>query len=171
MSYATNGNGTAAHLGFEILKRQQNVDLVHIPYKGYSQALPDMLGARVSTMMADLVVVGPAIKDGRLRVLAATSLERSRFMPNVPSMQELGFPGFEVTVWFAMFAPRGTPPEIVSRLNNEMRRYLSTAEARDAYDRLGHEASPSTPEQLLALMRADAERYGRVIRDAKITID
>ena len=66
---------------------------------------------------------------------------------------------------------RGTPPEIVSRLNNEMRRYLSTAEARDAYDRLGHEASPSTPEQLLALMRADAERYGRVIRDAKITID
>ena len=171
LSYASNGNGTAGHLGFEILKRAQGIDIVHIPYKGYAQALPDMLGARVSTMMADLVVVGPAIKDNRLKVLAATSLERSRFLPNVPSMQELGHPGYEVTVWFALFAPRGTPADIVTRLNAEARKYLATPEAREAYGKLGHEAEGSTPEQLAALVRTDGERYGRVIREANIRIE
>lgn len=171
LSYASNGNGTAGHLGFEILKRAQGIDIVHIPYKGYAQALPDMLGARVSTMMADLVVVGPAIKDNRLKVLAATSLERSRFLPNVPSMQELGHPGYEVTVWFALFAPRGTPADIVTRLNAEARKYLATPEAREAYGRLGHEAEGSTPEQLAALVRADGEKFGRVIREANIRIE
>ena len=171
LSYASNGNGTAGHLGFEILKRQQGVDIVHIPYKGYSQALPDLLGARVSTMMADLVVVGPAIKDNRLKVLAATSLERSRFMPNVPSMQELGFPGYEVTVWFALFAPKGTPADIVARLNAESRKYLATPEAREAYAKLGHEAEGSTPEQLAAIVRTDGEKYGKVIREANIRIE
>ena len=171
LSYASNGNGTAGHLGFEILKRQQGVDIVHIPYKGYSQALPDLLGARVSTMMADLVVVGPAIKDNRLKVLAATSLERSRFMPNVPSMQELGFPGYEVTVWFALFAPKGTPADIVARLTAESRKYLATPEAREAYAKLGHEAEGSTPEQLAAIVRTDGEKYGKVIREANIRIE
>ena len=171
LSYASNGNGTAGHLGFEVLKRAQGIDIVHIPYKGYAQALPDMLGARVSTMMADLVVVGPAIKDNRLKVLAATSLERSRFLPNVPTMQELGHPGYEVTVWFALFAPKGTPADIVTRLSAESRRYLATPEAREAYGKLGHEAEGSTPEQLAALVRADGEKFGRVIREANIRIE
>jgi len=116
-------------------------------------------------------VVGPAIKDNRLKVLAATSLERSRFMPNVPSMQELGFPGYEVTVWFALFAPKGTPADIVARLNAESRKYLATPEAREAYAKLGHEAEGSTPEQLAAIVRTDGEKYGKVIREANIRIE
>ncbi len=171
VTYASNGNGTAGHLGFEVLKRQLGIDVTHIPYKGYAQALPDLLGGRVTTMMADLVVVGPTIKDGRLRALAATSLERSRFLPNLPTMVELGFPGYEVTVWFGVFAPAGTSPEIVGKLNAEMRKYLVTAEAREAYEKLGHEAAPSTPEELRAQVAADAEKYGKVIRDAGIKLE
>lgn len=171
VTYASNGNGTAGHLGFEVLKRQAGIDLTHIPYKGYAQALPDLLGGRVSTMMADLVVVGPTIKDGRLRALAATSLERSRFLPNLPTVAELGFPGFEATVWFGAFAPAGTPPEIVAKLNGEMRKYLATAEAKEGYEKLGHEPAPSTADELRAQVAADAEKYGRVVREANIRID
>ena len=171
VTYASNGNGTSGHLGFEVLKRQAGIELTHIPYKGYSQALPDLLGGRVTTMMADLVVVGPTIKDGRLRVLAATSLERSRFMPNVPAMTELGYPGFEATVWFGAFAPAGTPPEIVARLNAEMRKYLASAEAREGYEKLGHEPAPSSAEELRAQVAADAEKYGRVVRESNIRLD
>ncbi len=171
VTYASNGNGTAGHLGFEVLKRQLGVDITHIPYKGYAQALPDLLGGRVTTMMADLVVVGPTIKDGRLRALAATSLERSKFLPTVPTMAELGFPGYEVTVWFGVFAPAGTPPEIVARLNGEMRKYLVTPEAKEAYEKLGHEAAPSSPEELRAQMASDSEKYGKIIRDANIRLE
>jgi tripartite-type tricarboxylate transporter receptor subunit TctC len=171
VTYASNGNGTAGHLGFELLKRQLNVDITHIPYKGYAQALPDLLGGRVTTMMADLVVVGPTIKEGRLRALAATSLERSKFLPNLPAMVELGFPGYEVTVWFGVFAPAGTSPDIVNRLNAEMRKYLVTQEAREAYEKLGHEAAPSSPDELRAQMVADTEKYGRIIRDANIKLE
>jgi tripartite-type tricarboxylate transporter receptor subunit TctC len=171
VTYASNGNGTAGHLGFEVLKRQLGIDVTHIPYKGYAQALPDLLGGRVTTMMADLVVVGPTIKDGRLRALAATSLERSKFMPSLPTMAELGFPGYEVTVWFGVFAPAGTPAEIVNRLNGEMRKYLATAEAREGYEKLGHEAAPSSPEELRAQMVSDSEKYSKIIRDANIRLE
>ncbi len=171
VTYASNGNGTAGHLGWEILKRQLGVDITHIPYKGYAQALPDLLGGRVTTMMADLVVVGPTIKEGRLRALAATSLERSKFLPSLPTMVELGFPGYEVTVWFGVFAPAGTPPDIIAKLNGEMRKYLATAEAREAYEKLGHEAAPSSPEELRALMASDAEKYGKLIREANLKLE
>ena len=171
LTYASNGNGTAGHLGFEVLKRQLGIGLTHIPYKGYAQALPDLLAGRVNTMMADLVVVGPTIKEGRLRALAATSLERSKFLPNLPTMVEQGFPGYEVTVWFGVFAPAGTPPDIVARLNGEMRKYLSTPEAREGYERLGHEPAPSSAEELRAQMVSDAERYGKIIREANIKME
>ncbi len=171
VTYASNGNGTAGHLGWEILKRQIGAEITHIPYKGYAQALPDLLGGRVTTMMADLVVVGPTIKDGRLRALAATSLERSKFLPSLPTMVEQGFPGYEVTVWFGVFAPAGTPQDIVTKLNAEMRKYLATPEAREGYEKLGHEAAPSTPEDLRALMASDGEKYGKLIREANLKIE
>ena len=171
VTYASNGNGTAGHRGFEVLKSQLGVDMTHIPYKGYAQALPDLLGGRVTTMMADLVVVGPTIKDGRLRALAATSLERSKFLPTLPTMAELGFPGYEVTVWFGVFAPAGTPADIVARLNGEMRKYLATPEAKEGFEKLGHEAAPSSPEELRAQVVSDADKYGRIIRDANIKLE
>ena len=155
----------------ECIPAKLGVEITQIPYKGYAQALPDLLAGRVTTMMADLVVVGPTIKEGRLRALAATSLERSKFLPNLPTMVEQGFPGYEVTVWFGVFAPAGTPPDIIAKLNGEMRRYLATPEAREGYEKLGHEAAPSTPEELRAQMAADSEKYGKIIRDANLNLE
>jgi tripartite-type tricarboxylate transporter receptor subunit TctC len=120
-------------------------------------------------MMADWVVVAPHIKDGRLRALAVTSRERWSSAPEVPTVAELGHPGYAVDVWFALFAPAGTPGEIVARLSAEVRKYLATAEAKEAYARLGHEAYGSAPEEVGALIRVEQEGYSKIVREAKIS--
>ena len=171
LSYASNGNATTNHLGYELLARAGDATFTHVPYKGFGQAMPDLLSGRVSTIMADLFFVSPAIKAGQLRLLAVTSGERSPLMPDAPTVAEQGVPGFDIVVWFAMFAPAGTPPDVIAKLNAEMRRFLATDEARDAYRQLGHEAAGSTPEALRAVVAADYEKYARVIREAGIRAD
>jgi tripartite-type tricarboxylate transporter receptor subunit TctC len=171
LSYASNGNATTNHLGYEILARAGGATLTHVPYKGFGQAMPDLLSGRVSTIMADLFFVQPAIKAGQLRLLAVTSAERSPLAPDTPTVAEQGVPGFDIVVWFAMFAPAGTSPEVVAKLGGEMRQFLATTEARDAYRQLGHEAAGSTPEALQAVVAADREKYARVIREAGIKLD
>jgi tripartite-type tricarboxylate transporter receptor subunit TctC len=171
LSYASAGNGTSGHLGFELLKRSAAVDIMHVPYKSYSAAMPDLMSGRISTMMADLAVVGGAIRGGKLRVIAATSAERSSFMPEVPTVAESGVPAFELTVWFAVFAPAATPPEVVRTLNTEMGKFLSSPEARERYGAIGHEPSPTSPEQLAAIVRAESEKWGKVVREAGIKAD
>jgi len=169
LAYASNGTGTLAHLGTEMLLRGTGMELLHVPYKGFAPALPDLLSGRVSAMMADWVVVAPHIKEGKLRALAVTSRERWNSAPEVPTVAELGLPGYAVDVWFALYAPKGTPPEIVSRLNAELRKYLASPEAKAAYDKLGHEAYGSPAEEVNALVRAEQEKYSRVVREAKVT--
>jgi tripartite-type tricarboxylate transporter receptor subunit TctC len=171
LSYASNGNATTNHLGYEILARAGGATFTHVPYKGFGQAMPDLLSGRVSTIMADLFFVQPAIKAGQLRLLAVTSAERSPLAPDTPTVAEQGVPGFDIVVWFAMFAPAGTSPEVVAKLGGEMRQFLATTEARDAYRQLGHEAAGSTPEALQAVVAADREKYARVIREAGIKLD
>ena len=169
LAYASNGTGALAHLGTEMLLRGTGMELLHVPYKGFAPALPDLLSGRVSAMMADWVVVAPHIKEGKLRALAVTSRERWISAPEVPTVAELGLPGYAVDVWFALYAPKGTPPEIVSRLNAELRKYLASPEAKAAYDKLGHEAYGSPAEEVNALVRAEQEKYSRVVREAKVT--
>jgi tripartite-type tricarboxylate transporter receptor subunit TctC len=169
LAYASNGTGALAHLGTEMLLRGTGMELLHVPYKGFAPALPDLLSGRVSVMMADWVVVAPHIKEGKLRALAVTSRERWNSAPDVPTVAELGIPGYAVDVWFALYAPKGTPPEIVSRLNAEVRKYLASPEAKEAYARLGHEAYGSPAEEVNALVRAEQQKYSRVVREAKVT--
>jgi tripartite-type tricarboxylate transporter receptor subunit TctC len=169
VAYASNGTGALAHLGTEMLSRGTGIDMLHVPYKGFGPALPDLLSGRVSLMMADWVVVAPHIKEGKLRALAVTSRERWHSVPEVPTVAELGIPGYAVDVWFALYAPKGTPAEIVTRLNAETRRYLASPEAQAAYDKLGHEAYGSTGEEVLALVRAEHQKYSVAVREAKVT--
>jgi tripartite-type tricarboxylate transporter receptor subunit TctC len=143
--------------------------MLHVPYKGFGPALPDLLSGRVSLMMADWVVVAPHIKEGKLRALAVTSRERWSSAPEVPTVAELGIPGYAVDVWFALYAPRGTPAEIVARLNAETRKYLASPEAKAAYDKLGHEAYGSPGEEVTALVRAEHEKYSVAVREAKLS--
>ena len=157
VSYASNGSGTMSHLGMEMLKQSTGMDLLHVPYKGFAPALPDLLSGRVGVMMADLAPVGQQVRAGSLKVLAATSAQRSAFLPEVPSVAELGNPGYEIDVWFGLFAPAKTAPEIVARLNAEARKYLDLAEAKEAYGKVGHEPSIRRPEAVRARIVAGAE--------------
>lgn len=168
LSYASNGSGTMAHLGMEMLKQATGMDLLHVPYKGFAPAMPDLLSGRVAVMMADLAPVGSQVKAGALKVLAATSLQRSSFLPEVPTVAELGNPGYEIDVWFGLFAPAKTPPEITARLNAEARRYLGSAAARDAYGKVGHEALYSTPETVRSRIVAEQKTFAKAVKDANL---
>ena len=166
LSYASNGSGTMAHLGMEMLKQATGMDLLHVPYKGFGPALPDLLSGRVTVMMADLAPVGQQVRSGALRALAATSRERSSFLPEVPSVAELGNPGYEIDVWFGLFAPSRTPAEIVARLNAEAARYLASAEAKEAFGKVGHEPLPSSAEAVRARIAAEQKSFARAVKEA-----
>ena len=169
VAYASNGTGTLAHLGTEMLGRGTGIDMLHVPYKGFAPALPDLLSGRVSLMMADWVVVAPHIKEGKLRALAVTSRGRWSSAPDVPTVAEVAIPGYAVDVWFALYAPKGTPADIVARLNAEARKYLASPEGKEAYDKLGHEAYGSPGEEVTALVRAEHEKYAVAVREAKVS--
>lgn len=169
VAYASNGTGALAHLGTEMLSRGTGIEMLHVPYKGFAPALPDLLSGRVSLMMADWVVVAPHIKEGRLRALAVTSRVRWNSAAEVPTVAELGIPGYAVDVWFALYAPKSTPVDVVARLNAETRKYLASPEAKAAYDKLGHEAYGSSGEEVTALVRAEHEKYSVAVREAKIS--
>jgi tripartite-type tricarboxylate transporter receptor subunit TctC len=166
VSYASNGSGTMAHLGMEMLKNATGMDLLHVPYKGFGPALPDLLSGRVGVMMADLAPVGQQIRAGSLKALAATSAQRSAFMPEVPTVAELGNPGYEIDVWFGLFAPAKTPPDIVARLNAEARKYLESPEAKEAYGKVGHEPVYSSPDAVRARIALEQKAFAAAVKNA-----
>ena len=168
VSYASNGSGTMAHLGMEMLKQATGMDLLHVPYKGFAPALPDLLSGRISVMMADLAPVGQQVRAGSLKVLAATSLQRSGFLPEVPTIAELGNPGYEIDVWFGLFAPAKTAPDIVARLNAEARKFLTSAAAKETFGKVGHETLYSTPEAVRTRIIAEQKALAKPVRDAGV---
>lgn len=167
-SYASNGSGTIGHLGMEMLKLSTGLDALHVPYKGFGPAMPDLLAARVSMMMADIAPVGEQLRAGKVRVLAATSAQRSPHLPDVPTVAELGSPGYEIEVWFGFYAPAKTPADIVSRLSAEVQKFLATPEAKEAYARLGHESAPSTSAQLRERIISDQKRFSVAVKAAGV---
>lgn len=168
LSYASNGSGSIAHLGMEMLKLSTGMDLLHVPYKGFAPALPDLLAGRVAVMMADLAPIGAQLKAGSLRALGVTSRERSAHLPEVPTIAELGHPGYEIDVWFALYAPVKTPADIVARLNAEARRYLDSPEAKEAYGKVGHEPAASSGEAVRARIAAEQKNFAKAVKDAKL---
>ncbi|HEY6967038.1 MAG TPA: tripartite tricarboxylate transporter substrate binding protein [Burkholderiales bacterium] len=168
LSYASNGSGTMAHLGMEMLKQATGMDLLHVPYKGFGPALPDLLSGRVTVMMADLAPVGAQLRAGALRVLAATSLQRSSFLPEVPTVAELGSPGYEIDVWFGLFAPAKTPAEILAKLHAEATRYLGSPEAKEAFGKVGHEPAPSTGDAVRARIAAEQKSFAAAVKAANL---
>ena len=157
-----------AHLGMEMLKQSTGMDLLHVPYKGFAPALPDLLSGRIGVMMADLAPVGQQVRAGSLKVLAATSAQRSGFLPEVPSVAELGNPGYEIDVWFGLFAPAKTAPDILARLNAEARKYLGSPEAKDAYGKVGHEPIHSAPEAVRARIVQEQKAFAKAVKDANV---
>ena len=168
LNYGSPGNGSTPHLAVELFARGAGIQLTHIPYKGGKPAIADVLGGQLPLVAVNAVEVQPLWKDGKLKVLAALSAQRVATMPDVPTIAESGYPGFEANVWHAFIAPKATPPAIVERLKAEIHKALADPEVKERLANLGAEVSPSTPQELAALVRAEHERYAKLVREAGI---
>lgn len=168
VAYGSPGSGSTPHLAVELFASAAGFKLQHVPYKGGAPAINDVLGGQLPLVAVNAVEVLPHVKAGKLRVLAALSAQRVATLPDAPTIAESGYPGFEASVWHAVIAPRGTPPAIVDRLSAEVRKALVAPDVAERLSALGAEVSPTGPEALAALIRIERERYGKVIREAKI---
>jgi tripartite-type tricarboxylate transporter receptor subunit TctC len=170
LSYGTSGIGTSQHLTGELFKRQTGIDMTHIPYKGAGQAMIELAGGQLPVAMVGTSTALPHQRAGRARILAVTTAKRSAVLPDVPTLAEAGVPGFDIYHWIGVLAPPKLPREIVARLNAEIVRALQSAPVRDRLQAMGLEPTPSTPEQMRALIRSSMERWGKVIADTKLDL-
>ncbi|MDO9435829.1 tripartite tricarboxylate transporter substrate binding protein [Hydrogenophaga sp.] len=168
MTYASGGNGSAQHIGMEIFKAMNNIALVHIPYKGSGQATVDVAGGRVDSGIQGISTVLPYLKTGKLRALAATGEARSTQLPELPTVKELGLGDFVYEPWTALFAPVGTPPDVVNALNAAVRKIASDPEFKARFEVLGLGAQDDTPQRLAARMKADFTSTAAVVRERNI---
>jgi tripartite-type tricarboxylate transporter receptor subunit TctC len=168
MAYGTSGVGGAGHLSGELFKLMAKTDITHVPYKGGGPAMSDLLGGQIMSSFASAPSAVPHIKAGKIRALATTGATRSAFLPEVPTVAELGYPGYEATNWYAYVAPAKTPREIVDRLNREIVKVLNTPEIRAQLISNGMEPSPSTPDALAKYMDRELATWGRVVKEAGI---
>jgi len=171
LNYASNGNGSSSHLAAVMFDSMTGVDMVHVPYKGLSPALTDLLSGRVQLMFSSVVAILPHIKAGKLRGLAVTGSRRLASMPDLPTIAESGLPGYEASSWYGVLAPAGTPREIVARLNAELVKALAQPEVRTSLLAEGAEPIGGSPEQFASHIRSEMERLGKLIREAKIRLE
>ncbi|MGH8661578.1 MAG: Bug family tripartite tricarboxylate transporter substrate binding protein [Burkholderiales bacterium] len=168
LSFASSGIGGLIHLTGELFKQMAGVDMLHVPYKGTTQLLPDLIDGRVSLAIDSLPAHIPHIKAGRLRALGVARKTRSAQLPDVPTMSEAGLPGFESYTDYALYAPAGTPKAIVALLNREMQPVLQLPDLRAKLEAIGIEIAGSTPEALRAEVASEVARWTKVIKDANI---
>lgn len=169
MNYTSAGNGSFGHLSTELLKNIGKFDIQHIPYKGSAPAIQDLLGGQVTMMFSDMIAALPHIKAGKLRPIAVGSASRVAFTPDVKTVAEQGFPGFDASSWGGVLAPAGTPKEIVARLSKELQTALADKDVQAKMLAAGTVAQYQSPQQLTNRMQSDYERWGKVIRDNNIT--
>jgi tripartite-type tricarboxylate transporter receptor subunit TctC len=169
-TYGSSGIGGAGHLAGELLKMMAKIDIVHVPFKGGGPAMQAMLGGQIHAYMATPVAAGPHVKAGKATALAITGPERDPLMPEVPTVAESGYPGYEATNWYAFVVPARTPKEVVARLNRDIIATLRDPQVVDLLRKQGVEPRPGTPEELAAYMKREYETWGRVVREAKIEV-
>ncbi|MDQ5849618.1 MAG: tripartite tricarboxylate transporter substrate binding protein [Pseudomonadota bacterium] len=166
MNFGSGGNGTSNHLAGELFNLVTGTKLVHIPYKGVNLAMNDVLSGEIHLVVIGIPAAAPHIKSGKLRALALIAPQRSRTLPEVPTIAEAGLADFEVTTWYGVLAPAGTPRPIVARLNAELVRIMHAPELKERLDAMGTEPRTSTPEEFAAYIRQEIVKWGDVIRKA-----
>ncbi len=169
LNFASSGTGTATHLGLELFKAATGINVVHVPYKGGAPALTDLIAGQVQLLFISIPSVMPQVKAGRLKAIAVSSARRSLSAPEVPTVAESGYPGFEYVNWNALFAPAATPRAIINKLNSEVVKIMRDPDLAQKLVSQGAEPAPGTPEQLAQYMRVDFDRWRKVIRAAGIT--
>jgi len=170
MSYGSAGNGSSPHLAGEMLKAQTGMFTVHVPYRGAAPALNDLMGGQIDYYFDPGIGLAHA-KAGRTKLLAVGSLKRSPLFPDVPTLDEAGLKGFDADTVFGFYAPAGTPPAVLTKLNTEINKILATASVKERITALGGEALPLTPAEFGKRGMDDSQRFGAIIRDRKITAD
>lgn len=163
LNFASGGAGTAIHLAGELFKTMAGVDMVHIAYKGSAPAMTDLIGGQVSLMFDQILTSLPHAQGGKLRALAVTTEKRSPAAPQIPTIAEAALPGYAVTTWHGLLAPAGTPRDVVNRLSGEAARALQSPDIRDRFASQGVDPVSSTPEAFAAMMKAELEKWRRVI--------
>jgi len=171
IAFASAGQGSSQHMSGELFKLLAGADLAHVPYKGSAPAIQDLIGNQIPSSFETVTVALPHIQAGKVRALAVTSAQRSAALPNVPTMQEAGVPGFDVSSWQAMYAPAGTPAAIVTRLNSEIEKILAMPEVKARLDTLGLVHNPLTPAQFADFNRQEIAKWTRVAREGKVQLD
>jgi len=164
LQFASGGAGAGAHLSGELLKTTANVDVVHVPYKGNAPALTDLLGGQVTMMFDTITTALPHVKSGKLRALAVTSPKRSPLAPDIPTMIEAGLADFDISAWYVMFAPAGTPKDVMARLNAEVNKAIADPDVRRTLGEQGVEFTGGTPEDADRFVRGEVERWSRIIK-------
>jgi tripartite-type tricarboxylate transporter receptor subunit TctC len=168
VTYASSGIGGAGHLSGELLKVMAKIDIVHVPYKGGGPAMQGFLGGQVSSFFATPISSISQIRAGKAKAIATTGAQRAALMPEVPTIAESGYPGYEALNWYGYLGPRGMPREIVERLNREITRALTSAEAVAALHKTGTEPKSSTPEEFARYIEREYRVWGKVVKEAGI---
>ena len=171
LNYGSSGTGGLPHLSGELFKSMAAIDLVHVPYKGGSQALVDLIGGRLDFMFNSMPLLLPHAKSGKLRIIAVTTSQRAAATPDIPTIAESGMPGYDVNGWYGVVAPARTPAAVIAVLNREIVRILRAPEVRLQLKNEGGDAVGSTPEQFAAVIRSDIDKWVRLVRSAGIKGD
>ncbi|MBL8383536.1 MAG: tripartite tricarboxylate transporter substrate binding protein [Burkholderiales bacterium] len=168
LNFGSGGKGIQSHISGEMYKAATGVNIVHIPYKGTIQAVTDLVAGQIQMVFSDMVPAVPQIKAGKLRALAVTSPQRSAVLPEVPTMIEAGVPNFDASVWWSITTPRGTPAEVITRLNADLGRVLAMADVRESYAKLGVAPVHSTPAKVTETIRAEGPLMARILKAAGV---
>jgi tripartite-type tricarboxylate transporter receptor subunit TctC len=170
-SFGSAGNGTSQHISGELFKIMTGTQMQHIPYKGSGPMIPDLIGGTIQVSFENITTAYPQVKGGKLKALAVTSAKRSFVAPEVPTMAEAGLAGYDISSWQAMYAPAGTPRDIVARLHAETVKALRAPDNQKKLSELGLDAGGMSPDELTALMRTDIPRLGKVVRESGAKVD
>ena len=171
LNFGSSGSGTSIHLSGELFNTLAGVKMQHIPYRGRAQAVPDLLGGRISMIFDNMPSVLPLVKSGDVRAIGVTSAKRSAAAPDIPTIAESGLPGFEATSWFALMAPAGLPKEVLARINAETARVLSLPDVREKLTTLGLDVAPGSPESLASLIQSETAKWANVVKESGAKLD
>jgi len=171
LSYGSNGNGTVQHLIGTQFASQSGIELLHVPYKGSAPLTTDLLGGQVDMSFDTITPVIQFIRAGKLRPLAVTTAKRSSSLPDVPTLAESGLKDFDQGTWFGVLAPKGTPKDIIQKLNTEMTKIIQSPEFRKRMEEIGAEPVGNTPDQMASQIRADTTKYARLVKEANVTLE
>ena len=171
LAFASSGSGTSIHMAGELFKMKAGIDVLHVPYKGSAPAMTDLIGGQVQFMFDNMPSAWPHAQSGKLRALAVTTSERSKSAPDLPTMKDSGFTDFDVSSWFGLLAPAGTPPEVINKLNAAMQKALDKASVQTSYEKLGAVGVKTTPAEFGAFIKSEVDGWAPVVKASGAKVD